>query len=183
MNWRTGLIVLLLLGALASGWALMQQRRPAVQVTDSERPDYVLHAFELTSLDREGHESFTVSAPELVRRPGDETMDLRTPVFLLPNAEGGYWQVTSATGWISADQSELRLGGGVKVNSPQDDLRPVTMNTDSLRIFPRQNKATTDAVVTIVQPGSILRGRGFSVATDTKRYVLHSEVSSRYAPR
>lgn len=183
MSWRTGLILLLLLGALASGWALLEHRRPVVQTAKSERPDYVLHDFELTALDAEGRESFTVRAPELVRKPGDETMDLRTPVFELPNAEGKYWRVDSATGWISADQSELRLAGGVKVNSPQDDLRPVTMNTDSLRIFPKQNKATTDAVVTIVQPGSILRGRGFSVATDTKRYVLHSEVSSRYAPR
>lgn len=183
MSWRSGLILLLLLGALASGWALLQQRRPPAPVVKSERPDYVLREFELTALDSEGRESFTVRAPELVRRPGDKTMDLRTPVFLLPNAEGKYWQVDSATGWISADQSELRLAGGVKVNSPQDDLRPVTMNTDDLRIFPRQNRATTDAVVTIVQPGSILRGRGFSVATDSKRYVLHSEVSSRYAPR
>ena len=110
-------------------------------------------------------------------------MDLKTPVFLLPNAEGKHWRVEAAHGWISADQSELRLDGGVKANSPAEDLRPVTMNTDRLRVFPKRNEANTDAVVTIVQPGSILRGRGFSVATDTKRYVLHSEVSSRYAPR
>ena len=88
----------------------------------------------------------------------------------------------ASSGWVSADQSEIRLQGEVKANGPADDVRPVTMNTDHLSVYPRQNRASTDAVVTIVQPGSILRGRGFAVSTLTKRYVLRSEVQSTHAP-
>ncbi len=184
MSWRGLLTLVLLVGAVLTGWAVWTHRKPQ-QILGGEgnRPDYVLHDFELTALDGEGKESFTLRAPNLSRRPDDETMSLTTPLFLLPNGQGKYWEVRSQQGWVSADHSEIRLLGAVKANGPEDDLRPITMNTEQLDVFPKQNRASSDAVVTIVQPGSILRGRGFSVSTVTKHYVFRSEVNSRYAPR
>lgn len=183
MSWRGIVILLLIVGAAVSGWAVWKHRQPPPRAAAAnDRPDYVLRDFELISLGADGKESFTLRAPSLERRPGDQTMSLATPLFLVPNGDGKYWEIRSKTGWVSADQKEIRLIGEVKANSPPDDLRPITMNTGHLSVFPRQNRAATDDVVTIVQPGSILRGRGFAVSTTTKRYVLRSEVQSRYAP-
>lgn len=183
MSWRGIVILLLIVGAAVSGWAVWKHRQPPPRAAAAnDRPDYVLRDFELISLGADGKESFTLRAPSLERRPGDQTMSLDTPLFLVPNGDGKYWEIRSKTGWVSADQKEIRLSGEVKANSPPDDLRPITMNTGHLSVFPRQNRAATDDVVTIVQPGSILRGRGFAVSTTTKRYVLRSEVQSRYAP-
>lgn len=183
MSWRTVVILLLSLGAFAAGWAVWHQQRPSApaRIADN-RPDYVLHDFELTALDGEGKESFTLRAPRLERRPDDATMSLATPLFLIPNAEGQHWEIRSKQGWVSADQEEIRLSGEVKANSPAATVRPVTMNTETLRVFPRRNLAETDDVMTIVQPGSILSGRGFAVSTATKRYVFRSEVKTRYVP-
>jgi lipopolysaccharide export system protein LptC len=181
MSWRGVIILCLVIGALLSGWAVWKHRNPPTQVTAANaRPDYVLHDFELTALNGEGKESFTLRAPNLERRPNDDSMSLTTPVFQVPDGTGKYWDIRSKQGWVSADQKEIRLIGDVKANSPADDLRPITMNTERLNVFPGQNRASTDAVVTIVQPGSILRGRGFAVSTTTKRYVFRSEVRSRY---
>lgn len=181
MSWRGIVILLLLAGAVISGWAVWTHRSPSTQsAAGSARPDYVLHDFELTALNGEGKESFTLRAPILERRPNDETMSLTTPVFQVPDSTGKYWDIRSKLGWVSGDQKEIRLTGDVKANSPADDLRPITMNTDRLNVFPGQSLANTDAVVTIVQPGSILRGRGFAVSTTTKRYVFRSEVKSSY---
>lgn len=181
MSWRGLLFLMLLSGALLSGWAVWKHRNPpAKAVTADSRPDYVLHDFELVALDGEGKESFTLRAPELQRRPGDDSMSLATPIFLVPNGEGNYWEIRAEKGWVSGDQQEIRLIDAVKANSPIEDLRPITVNTDRLNVFPRENRAATDSVVTIVQPGSILRGRGFAVSTTTKRYELRSEVKSRY---
>jgi lipopolysaccharide export system protein LptC len=181
MSWRGILILLLMAGAVLSGWAVWKHRLPPPQTaTANDRPDYVLRDFELTALNGEGKESFTLRAPSLERRPNDETMSLVTPVFQVPDGTGKYWDIRAKQGWVSADQNEIRLTGEVKANSPADDLRPITMNTERLNVFPGQSRASTDAVVTIVQPGSILRGRGFAVSTTTKRYVFRSEVRSRY---
>ena len=183
MSWRAIVILLLSIGALAAGWAVWrEQRPPPIQEAADHRPDYVLHDFELTSLDSEGKESFTLRAPHLERRPDDATMSMATPLFLIPDAEGKHWEVRSKQGWVSADQSEIRLTGEVKANSPTATVRPVTMNTETLRVYPRRNHAETDDVMTIVQPGSILSGRGFAVSTATKKYVFRSEVKTRYVP-
>jgi lipopolysaccharide export system protein LptC len=184
MSWRGGLILILLIGALASGWAVWQHRKPQeVVAASSDRPDYVLHDFELITLNREGKESFTLRAPNLSRNANDETMTLSTPLFLLPNADGKYWEIRSQRGWVSANHDEIELEGEVKANGPADALRPLTMNTDRLSVFPDKNQARTDALVTIVQPGYILQGRGFVVSTLTKRYEFRSQVNTRYAPR
>ena len=181
MSWRSVFILLLLTGALVSGWAVWTHRNPTQALAAvNNRPDYVLRDFELTALDSEGKESFTLRAPTLERRPNDETMLLTTPAFQVPDGTGKYWDIRAKTGWVSADQSEIRLTGDVKANSPADDLRPITLNTERLDVFPDLSRASTDAVVTIVQPGSILRGRGFAVSTTTKRYEFRSEVKSRY---
>ena len=52
------------------------------------------------------------------------------------------------------------------------------MNTEQLNIYPDTNRTTSRAVVTITQPGSILRGRGLEADLATKRYELQSEVRS-----
>jgi len=183
MSWRGPLVVVLLIGAGVSGWAVWREgKAPKPKAVASDRPDYVLHDFEMVALNGEGIESFSVRAPRLDRRPDERTLSLKTPIFEVPNGEGRYWEIRSDTGWVSADQSEIRLIGAVKANSPPDSVRPITLNTGRLSVFPRQNRAATDDIVTIVQPGSILSGRGFTVSTTTKRYVFRSEVKSRYAP-
>ena len=184
MNWRAILTVVLLLGALVTGWSVWRQHteRATTRVTGG-RSDYVLHQFELVALDgTTGKEAFTLRAPILQRNPCDRTMSLTTPLFLVPDGEGHYWEVRSRTGWVNADGNEVRLRGDVRAHSPPEAAQPVTMNTEQLNIFPDSNRTTSRAVVTITQPGSILRGRGLEANLATKRYELQSEVRSRYAP-
>lgn len=183
MSWRFVLTMVLLVGAILSGWSVWRQHteRASTRVTDG-RSDFVLHQFELVALDATGKESFTLRAPKLARNSGDRTMSLATPLFLVPDAEGHYWEVRSRTGWVNAGGSEVRLRGNVRATSPPQAASPVTMNTEQLNLFPDTNRTTSRAVVTITQPGSILRGRGLEANLATKRYELQSEVRSRYVP-
>ena len=184
MNWRVVLTLVLLAAAVVSGWSVWRQNaeRAATPVTGG-RSDYVLHDFELVSLDgNTGKEAFTLRAPTLQRNPGDRTMSLTTPLFLVPDGEGNHWEVRSRSGWVNGDGNEVRLRGDVRAKSPPQAPTPVTMNTEQLNIYPDTNRTTSSAVVTITQPGSILRGRGLEANLATKRYELQSEVRSRYAP-
>ena len=183
MNWRMLLTVFLFLGALVSGWSVWTHRgERASRAVNPGRSDYVLHDFELVALDGTGKESFTLRAPQLRETPGARTMELETPLFLLPDQQGDHWEVRSRTGWISEQRDQIRLRGNVRTTSPPGDPRKVTMATQQLNVFPKTRRATSPAVVTITQPGSILRGRGLEAELDTRRYVLKSEVRSRYAP-
>ncbi len=183
MSWRGILTLVLLVGAIVSGWSLWTQRiDPNKTSVVGGRSDYVLHDFELIALDGTGTESFTLRAPMLARSPGDRSMALTTPLFLLPDKQGHHWQVRSDTGWVSPGGDEVRLRGDVRTRSPEQDARRTTMNTEQLNVFPDDSRATSTAIVTITQPGSILRGRGLEADLDTRQYRLLSEVHSRYAP-
>lgn len=186
MSWRTALTLVLLAAAAISGWSVWTHRpgRESAPVANA-RSDYLLHDFELVALDKQGNESFTLRAPQLARHPGDQTMTLATPLFLLPVSDGngsnGYWEVRSRQGWVSAEGDEVRLTGDVNATSPQG-ATPTTFVTQTLNVFPRSNRASSRDVVTITRPGSILRGRGFDANLKSKRYALLADVRTRYAP-
>lgn len=183
MSWRTALTLLLLAGAIISGWSAWVRRGAADTGSGSAgRSDYVLHDFELVALDgATGKESFTLRAPRMARDPGDHTMEMQTPLFLLPDSGQHYWQVRAKTGWVSANGNELRLRGDVRVDSPPE-ARKVAMRTQRLNVFPKRNVATSPGAVTITQPGSILRGRGLVTNLASKHYEIKSQVRIHHVP-
>lgn len=183
MSVRAVLGWLLLIAAALSGWSLWRNRvadepdRP-----DSGRSEYVLRDFDLVALDKQGRESFTLRAPVLQETPGARTMDLTTPLFLLPDREnlGKHWEVRSKTGWVSENRQEIRLRGDVLAEGPRDAPRPVTMKTQQLNVFPDKSEATSEAMVSITQPGLTMNGRGLHADLDAKRFTLQSQVRSQY---
>lgn len=181
MNLRLALGGLLLLAALVSGWSLWRNRvgdTPEAQA--SGRSGYVLREFELVALDAQGKEAFTLRAPLLQQTPGARTMDLTTPLFLLPDKQGAYWEVRSKTGWVSAKQDEIRLRGSVHAQGPKSPEGATDIRTEELNVFPDADRATSDTVVTLTRPGSILEGCGLAVNLASKQYQLKSQVRSRY---
>jgi lipopolysaccharide export system protein LptC len=189
VNRRALLTIGLLIAAIVTGWSAWKHRpsdRKAANV--NARSDYVLQDFEVVVLDQLGQESFTLRAPRLERNPGDRTMSMPKPVFYIPAAPGkgqaptreAGWEVRSETGWVSADGEELRLLGNVNAKTAGQRERPVTMTTEQLNVFPKRNRATSPSTVTVVQPGSILRGQGMEALLDSKRIRFTSNVKVHY---
>lgn len=183
MSWRTALVIALLVGALVSGWSAWIHRDEAVaDATEEQRSDYVLHDFELVTLDAEGKESFSLKAPSLRQTPGARTLELTTPVFLMPDQHGSHWEIHSRTGWVNETSEEIRLRGDVVANSPMGATRPTVMNTEELDVFPQQNLATSPAAVAITSPGSTMHGTGMRAHLSDKRIELLSKVKLSHEP-
>jgi lipopolysaccharide export system protein LptC len=186
MNWRAIITILLLAGAIVSGWSVWNQRsKETVPSGAAVRSDYVLMDFELTALNPQGRESFTLRAPRLARDPRQKTMDIATPLFLIPPGEGtgnDAWEVRAKDGWISAEGDELRLRGNVKGISSGLTGPATTMTTRELNVYPDARRATSPGRVEITQPGSILSGRGLQLDLASKQYSFKSEVHHRYVP-
>ena len=184
MTWRTATTWILLVAAIASGWMLWRQSAPESASPKAQfRPDYVLNDLELVALDNEGRESFTLRAPRLTRDPTAKSMDLQTPVFVIPprpGQTGTPWEVRSATAWVAPKGDEIRLRGQVRADSQDQQGRPVRIATEELNVFPNTKRATSAVNVAMTQPGFILNGRGLDAQLDAKRIVLQSDVKARY---
>lgn len=181
MNWRLLLTLALAVIAAAVGWSLWVRTDADTAPVAGGRADYVLEDFELISLDREGREAFTLRAPRLNRDPAVRTLDIATPLFIIPSRDGGGtpWEVRSRTGWVSEDGNEIRLRGDVTATSTDEAGRPLRMDTQRLNVFPDAKRATSDVQVSLKQPGFILNGHQLEAKLDTKRVFL-KDIKARY---
>lgn len=183
MSWRTGLTLVLLLAAIACGWSVWTQSGGGTDAATATRSDFVLHDFEIVSLDLQGKESFTLRGPNLQRDPGAKSMTLETPQFLVPDRSGAYWDVRAQRGTVPDDGKALRLRGKVVANSPPQAPPPTRIETDELDLFPGENRATSTATVTLTRPGLTMRGRGLQADFDRRQVALLSDVHTRYVPK
>lgn len=182
MSWRGMLTVALLLAALACGWSVWRYARGTHTATLATRSDYVLHDFELVSLDSEGKESFTLRGPRLQRDPGAKSMTLSTPLFLVPDRNGAHWEVRAQQGNVPEDGKELRLRGNVVATSPASVPPATRIRTEQLNLFPRTNRATSREAVTVTRPGLTMRGRGLEADFNRQQVSLLADIHSRYVP-
>lgn len=182
MSWRTALTLLMLATAAVSGWSVWRHAVSPVEAPGETRSDFVLHDFELVSLDRAGAEAFTLRGPRLQRDPGASSMTLATPLFLVPDKDGAYWEIRAARGLVPDDGGELRLRGQVVATSPAGNAQPMRIETEELNLFPSDNRATSAVAVALTRPGLTMRGRGLRADFDLQQASLLSDVRARYVP-
>jgi lipopolysaccharide export system protein LptC len=181
------LLIAVLLGLLAglTQWLIWLRADDGErdEFVGPSRSDYTLSSFAMTQLDDRGRLSFTVTAPRLARNDvvGDFVID--EPRFRLRDGGGGEWDAKSATGWIRADAKQLRLEGEVLVErKPKGDDGPIEVRTDRITASMETSTLTSDSAVTIVRPGSILRGTGLDADLTKRRFTLLSAVTATFQP-
>lgn len=149
----------------------------------SMRSDYVLYNFEMTTLDDNGKEAFTLNSPYLEREPNGKSLSIKTPKFSFPDKNGGQWHAESGSAWVGPKAEEVRLLDKVEMLGPVTASGQQTrFSTQQLTIFPKKSTAQTTDVVTITRADSILKGRGLQVDMQAKRFQLLADVKGRYAP-
>jgi lipopolysaccharide export system protein LptC len=167
------------------GLALWQLRaREAAPSDRTTHSDYILRDFDLVSLDTDGHESFSVSAPYLERDPGGRSLSMRQPRFSFPDKQEGRWLATSDKAWVAEKGVEVRLIDKVRFTGPASPLGERTrLATEHLQVFPKQDLALSADPVTVTRSDSILQGTGLRADMKAHRIQLLSQVKGRYAPR
>ncbi len=150
------------------------------------RSGYSLQDFTVDSYAENGELSMELKAPYLQRREGDESLYLNAPTFLLPpqnGATGKPWHGKSEYGWVSSDNSVLKLQGKVVMHRPASPQAPAAdVHTADVTAWPRQNKLATTAPTRIVQGASTMSGVGMKADLDTKRLELLSDVHGTFPP-
>jgi lipopolysaccharide export system protein LptC len=149
------------------------------------RSGYTLEQFTLDSYGVDGKLSVRLSAPQLQRREGDDSLYLNAPTFLLPpqnGASGAPWHGKSQYGWVNADATVMKLQGKVEIHrpaSPQAEAAEVL--TADVTAWPKQNALATQAPTQILGDTYKISGVGLKADLKTQRMELLSDVHANFA--
>lgn len=179
LEWSIALAVI----AALTGWLAWLQNRgdETDPFSGPPRSDYQLTDFSLRAMGDDGLLAFTVDAPRLSRHPYLGTFDIDQPRFVILDGSGATWDASARRAWVRADGKELRLAEAVTADRRGEaDRPPVSLRTERLIARLDERKMSSDAPVTLTQPGLILRGVGLDADLAQNRFSLLAEVRARY---
>ena len=185
----------LLLGALAAltYWLDAQVQAPAARRDGSARhdPDLFLQDFKAITFDAQGRPRETLSAQRAEHFPDDESAELTLPRLALSEPGRPTMTITADRGRIDGDRNQGDFLGNVRVEQDADPVAaqdgrrggPVSLRTESLHVFAKEQRVQTDQPVTIEEPRGIIRGRGLEFDNKAKTVRIRSHVSGTFQPQ
>lgn len=91
------------------------------------------------------------------------------------------WHIHANRAISNKSGDKIILRGHVIVHQLPTSLHAeATIKTTELTIFPKASRAVTNKAVTIIRPGTIINGTGFTANLKTGRYELRSESNAIY---
>jgi lipopolysaccharide export system protein LptC len=185
----------LLLGALAAltYWLDAQVQPPTVRGDGSSRhdPDLFLQDFRAVTFDANGKPREALSAQSAEHFPDDGSAELAQPHLSLTEPGRPTLTISADRGRIAGDREHGDFTGHVRLERAADPTPakggepsgPVTLTTDLLHVFTKEQRVQTDAPVTIEEPRGIIRGRGLEFDNKEKRVRITSHVSGTLQPQ
>ena len=152
--------------ALFSGWlANLTDLKETYHGSVSEHSlDYFSTDYKKWEMDEQGILSKQVLSEKMQHYSDDGTTHMTNPLLFFYNKKTLPWQIKAATGILSGDGKLLLLNGKVAIIREQaQGIRPLTINTTSLRVQPDNNYAETDAWAELISPPNRTTGTGMKL--------------------
>ena len=145
-------------------------------------PDYYLTNATINQYDEQGALSSSISAERFTHIQEFGSTDMIHPRFNI-YIEGSdmVWFGKANKGLILDSGAQINLSGNALVTNGPDIHRPLSLKSQSLRLFPRQNYAESDAQVSLAAKYSHLTGTGMRLTLDNQRLLLLSQVKGAHS--
>lgn len=179
------LVVLVVAAAITQllVWWLKPPPKP-VAIVGPPRSSYELDHFTLHAFGQDGKLAFTMTAPHLARREGNDSLYVNAPQYYFVASDGSEWNGTSQYAWISADNNTVKLIGKVDMRRPPTPkISEAEIHTADATVWTQDKRMATAAPSVIQEPGSILRGVGMKADFDTRSLDLLSDVHATLTPK
>lgn len=173
--------VMLVIGATGWYWGMGSTAPEAGR--EERRPDYVITGIEALESDEHGRLNRRLTAPEVrhFSQPADAS-EIDAPVLTLYNEGKEAWQVSARQGRGLERNTVFRLEGGVQALRRDPTAVPVTVDTDSLQVYPKEERLEGRQRVTVKSPRGQLQSQGIQANLRTGDLVLTQNVQGNYAP-
>ena len=142
---------------------------------EDNRPDFFAKNVYATEYDKFGKLSHILQTPYLLHYTYQDTSDLTTPAFTIYSDKDAKqpWHITSKTGKAIHGTTIVDLKGNVIIHQPAGPSNnDVVIHTEALTVYPKQNFAQSNLLVTIDEPGINVSAIGMKVYFKEKRVEL-----------
>ena len=154
-----------------------------VAIVGPPRSSYELDNFTLHAFGLDGRLAFTMTAPHLARREGNDSLYVNSPHYFFVGSDGSNWYGTSQYAWISSDNNLVKLVGTINMRRPPTaTLSAAEIHTADATVWTQDKRMATAAPSVISEPGSILRGVGMKADFTTHSLELLADVHATLAP-
>jgi lipopolysaccharide export system protein LptC len=170
------LVMLLLLAALTF-WLNRVIQGDSPRGPQRHDPDYWVERFEVRRFDIDGKLQHTVVADKLLHYPDNDTTIVTTPH--LTYHQQPPTEIFARTAYIGRDGKEVDLVDDVRVirHGALGDSPRTLLETRTLKVFPDDERGTTNDPVVITQGKSIMRGTGLDIDNRSGITVLRGRVT------
>jgi lipopolysaccharide export system protein LptC len=175
-------LVTLALAALLGLWWWQQTVEQTITPEAQWIPDYYMKNATISQYDQQGMLSSNISAQRFTHIQEFGTTDMLQPRFNI-FIEGGQsaWFGKADEGLILDSGAQINLTGNALVTNGPDINRPLSLNSQSLRLFPKQNYAESDQQVELIAKYTHLTGKGMRLTLDDQRLLLLNQVKSTHS--
>ena len=176
--------------------ALSLWLRHAIEMPDGGRdgkrrhdPDYIIHDFRVLKLSPAGKPHHNLQAAKLTHYPDDDSTIIDLPRFSYvapakPNGNPAPVAIQSKRALVSTDGTVVVLHGNVVVLRAAGGGRGALRGeTESLTLFPDQERAVTDSPVLLTEGAARLHGTGMDLDQKAQTFVLRSQVTGSFPPK
>ena len=170
------LFMLLLLAALTF-WLSRVIQSDAPRGPLRHDADYWAEGVKLLRFDSNGTLQHTLTAEKLVHYPDDDTTIVTRPQVTYHRQPP--IEIAARMAYIGRDGKEVDLVDDVKVtrHGAKRDTPATTLETRTLKIFPDEEKGSTDDPVIITRGSSVIHGTGLEIDNGTGITLLRGRVS------
>jgi lipopolysaccharide export system protein LptC len=183
---KTLFSIIILLLVAGGTWLLMDHLEPEEKksFTVSHTPDYFLDGFVTTTMNIDGKPKQRIRGDRMIHYIDDDSTEITQPIMTIYNGEAPPWVVVSEAGWLSADGDLLMLLGEVQMDrAGSDTTKPTHIDTNDLRVQPKDDYAETDQNIFITSIDDKMKGIGMRFFfSEPVRFELLSEVRGYYVP-
>lgn len=177
-------IIVVTILALISFWIESKVKGPLHKSKASLRhdPDYYLENFVTTKTDVQGNLKSMLAATSMHHYPDNDSTFLTRPRFSQFTNNKLYTQIEGQKGQISSNGEVVEFTNRVIVYRPAIADRPdMRLSTDYLKIFSKQEIASTNSPVVITQgPKTVIRGTGMIYDKKQQTVTLLKKVKVHY---
>jgi lipopolysaccharide export system protein LptC len=179
---------LLLMGllALATWWLVRNAPQPPGESPAravSAEPDYTMSGFALERFGADGQLVLRIAGEQLRHYPADDRIEIDGARIEAWSPEGRLTRAQARHAVGKGDGSELELQGGAEVVGSDGAGVPLTVQSEFLRVYLREERLFSDRPVRVRHGSTDLAAAGVQYAHATQRLDLKGPLRVQLTPR